>query len=244
LTQRSPILLYDLAGSDDDLRISPFCWRIRMSLSHKHLDYKAIPWRLVEKDRIAKSGVISAPVIVDGDTVVGDSWRIAEYLDVTYRDRPLFESKQAKAYCRWIHLWTERVLHPLIAPIILEDVLSVLHPMDTDYFVRTREEAYGKPIAEICDRSAEAYTKLLAATSFLRNLLRETTFVSGDTPAYGDYVVFGAFQWARCCSAQRMFRDTNDPLAHWFNRMLDLNDGLGRSAARFTVPREEKVDIP
>jgi glutathione S-transferase len=224
------VTLFDLAGADDNQRISPFCWRIRMALAHKGVNYSAVPWRLVEKERIKASAGMTAPVLLDGDAVIGDSWRIAEYLETRYPDRPLFDSKEAKAYCRWIHCWTERVLHPLIVPLILEDVLSVLHPKDVSYFVQTREEAFRRPLAEVCDRSPEAYSKLFAATSFLKGLLRDQKFVSGEKPSYGDYVLFGAFQWARCCSAIQLFRDKNDPLATWFDLMLDLYDGLGRRA--------------
>ena len=235
MIQQNRITLFDLSGVDDELRISPFCWRIKMALAHKRLDYEAVPWRLVEKERIAASNLSTAPVIVDGGVVVGDSWRIAEYLDSAYPSRPLFVSEQAKAYCRWIHFWTERILHPLIVPLILEDVLKAIHPADFEYFRRTRERAYGRPLADVCDRSAVAYEKLFAATSFVRSLLRETKFVSGESPSYGDYVLFGAYQWARCCSEVRIFRDDKDPTTIWFTRMLGLYDDLGSRAVRLTM---------
>ncbi len=233
--KRNPITLYDLAGIDDDLRISPFCWGIKMALAHKQLDYEAVPWRLIEKERVAASKGTTAPVIVDGVVTVGDSWRIAEYLDSTYPDRPLFASEQAKAYCRWIHLWTERVLHPLIVPIILEDVLKAIHPIDIDYFRRTREHAYGKPLTDVCDRSDAAHASLFTATSFVRRMLREAPFISGESPSYGDYILFGAYQWARCCSDAQLFRDQDDPTRLWFARMLGLYDGLGNRALRLSL---------
>ena len=72
--------LYDLAGASDDLRFSPNCWRIKMALVHKGLSAEAVPWRFVEKDAIAFSGQKTVPVLVDADTVVSDSWEIAQYL--------------------------------------------------------------------------------------------------------------------------------------------------------------------
>ncbi|DBB06774.1 TPA: hypothetical protein ACH3X3_009440 [Trebouxia sp. C0006] len=87
--------LYDLAGAEDDRRTSPYCWRIRFALAHKGLEYQCVPWRRVEKDLIAFSRqdlehlpVHQVPVLVDDDTVVHDSWSIAEYLDKTYGDKP------------------------------------------------------------------------------------------------------------------------------------------------------------
>jgi glutathione S-transferase len=238
----APIVLYDLAGADDAVRTSPFCWRIRMALAHNGLACEAVPWRLVEKDRIVGAGSVTVPVIVDGGRVVADSWRIAEYLDRTYPERPLFDSPQSLAYARWIHYWTERVLHPLIVPLILQDVLDGLHPMDVEYFVRTREQAYGQPIRTLCDRSVDAYARFAAALSFVRRVLRESPFVAGDAPAYADYILFGAFQWARCCSPVPLEREAGEAIAGWLVRMLDLFDGLARNAARYdTLHRKPSV---
>ena len=38
-------LLYDLCA-DNDLRFSPFCWRVKLALAHKGLDYQTEPVRL------------------------------------------------------------------------------------------------------------------------------------------------------------------------------------------------------
>jgi hypothetical protein len=48
--------LYDLAASEEDLRFSPNCWRIKMALEHKSLTAETVPWRFVEKEAIAFSG--------------------------------------------------------------------------------------------------------------------------------------------------------------------------------------------
>ena len=33
--------MYDLAGRDDNLRFSPFCWRSRFAIAHKRLRLEA-----------------------------------------------------------------------------------------------------------------------------------------------------------------------------------------------------------
>lgn len=48
--------LFDLAGDEDDRKTSPYCWRIRLALAHKKLDFYSVPWRAEEKDMIAFSG--------------------------------------------------------------------------------------------------------------------------------------------------------------------------------------------
>ena len=42
---------------------------------------EALPWRFTEKETLAFSGQDRMPVIRDGNTVVADSWVIAEYLE-------------------------------------------------------------------------------------------------------------------------------------------------------------------
>ena len=228
-----PILMHDLAGADDERRISPFCWRIRMAMAHKGLTVQTLPWRMVEKEKLAASETVTVPVIIDGGRTVGGSWPIAEYLDATYPQAPLFESAQARAYCLWIHHWTERVLHPLIVPIILEDVLALLHPKDVVYFRLTREKAFGKPLEAVFDTSVEAFERLSRAFTPLRRLLQECPFIAGTRPAFGDYVVFGALQWARCCSPHQILSRKEDPMVDWFSRMLCLYNELGRTAKAY-----------
>ena len=67
------IKLYDLAGAEDDRRFSPNCWRSRMALKHKGLEFETIPWRFTEKDAIAFSGQGLVPVLVDGSNIIHDS---------------------------------------------------------------------------------------------------------------------------------------------------------------------------
>ena len=35
--------IYELCGADEELLFSPHCWKTRMSLAHKGLDYTVIP---------------------------------------------------------------------------------------------------------------------------------------------------------------------------------------------------------
>ena len=57
-------------------------------------------------------------------------------------------------------------------------------------------------------------------------------FVSGATPAYADYVVFGAFQWARAISDFEVIAG-DDPIGAWRGRMLNLFDGAADRAPAY-----------
>ena len=96
------------------------------------LDFETIPWRYTQKDAIAFSGQGLVPVMVDGERVVTDSWRIALYLDEKYRDRPLMDSDQARGAIWAFKLWSERI-HPILSRIVLLDIHARIHPDDKRY---------------------------------------------------------------------------------------------------------------
>ena len=72
--------LYELSLSEGRT-VSPFVWRVRFCLAHKGLDPERVPISYHDKDQLAFSGQDRVPVLVDGDTVVTDSWKIACYLE-------------------------------------------------------------------------------------------------------------------------------------------------------------------
>jgi len=83
------ISLYELQGKGER-RYSLFSWRARMALRHKGLEFESVPVRMSDKAAIAFSGGKTVPIVKDGDTVVRDSWKIAEYLESRYARAPLF----------------------------------------------------------------------------------------------------------------------------------------------------------
>ena len=96
------IKLYDLAGAEDDRRFSPYCWRVKMALKHKGLDFETIPWRFTDEEAIAPYKSTTVPVLLDGNESVADSWAIALYLDEVYPSRPrLFSGTESRT------LWLE-----------------------------------------------------------------------------------------------------------------------------------------
>jgi glutathione S-transferase len=223
------IQLYELTAADEAIRFSPYCWRIRMALAHKGLSFETLPWRFTEKERIAESGQGKVPVMIDSGRWLHDSWDIALYLDETYPDRPRLITAIGETL--FIKHWTEASLHPIMVRLLVADIHSILHPKDQDYFRTSREKAIGRPL-ENASLDQEADRALLrAALEPLRRTLGQWDFIAGSAPSHADHIVFGTFQWARCVSRQELVAP-DDPVAHWFERMLDLYDGLGRRASR------------
>lgn len=227
---KAPLRLFDLAGSDDDLRFSPNCWRTRLALAHKGLPVETVPWRFTEKEAIAPSGQGKVPVIVDGDTWLYDSWTIAEHLEDTYPDGPsLFGPGQGRALARFVNQWSTEVLHPAVAQVVVPDIVGMLHEKDRDYFRATREAAFGRSFEALAAARDDALAALHRVVSPLRSTLAAQPFVAGAAPNYADHAVFGAFQWARVVSPAALL-PVADPIGAWIERMLDAYDGLARSA--------------
>src|SRR4030095_10762324 len=144
------IQLYDLAGAEDDRRFSPYCWRTKMSLKHKGLDFESIPWRYTEKEAIAFTGSTTVPVIVDGKRAVYDSFEIAVYLDEAYPSRPgLFEGTESRALGFFMHHWAFQALHPPLLRAIVMDLFKQLHEKDRAYFRESRGKRLGARLEDI-----------------------------------------------------------------------------------------------
>lgn len=222
--------LYDLATADPALRFSPYCWRVKMALAHKGLRWEEIPWHFTEKDRLPQPNAGTVPVLVDNGSTVSDSWAIAEYLDEHYPDKPLFACEQSKSTALLIKFWTERTVQPFITRMGVGDFMSTLHEKDKPYFRETREKRFGMPIEQYMSSREQAREGFVAALEPLRAMLAEQDYIAGTQAAYADYIVFGALQWMRCGSPFPALQK-DDPVFAYRERLLDLFDGLGRSAA-------------
>lgn len=225
------ILLYDLVGENDASPFSPHCWKTRMALAHKELEFRAVPTRFLEVPKIESGVSKTIPVIRDGEKVVADSFAIALYLEETYPDRPsLFAGEGGKAMARFIERWSQTQLHPFLGSAALLEIHHRQDDANQAYFRDSREKRYGKTLEEVgAERDAHlaAFRKRLDP---LRETLAYQPFIGGQSPLFSDHIVFGALQWVRVTSTYE-FLEASDPVHAWFDRCLDLYGGLGRSFA-------------
>ncbi|HEY2530341.1 MAG TPA: glutathione S-transferase family protein [Xanthobacteraceae bacterium] len=227
------ITMYDLAGAEADRRFSPFCWRSKMALAHKGLTIQTVPWRFTEKDKLPQPNAGRVPVIVDGDRIIHDSTAIADYLEERYPDRPsLFGNANGRALTRFVQNWTETVLQAALFRLVVLDTHRHCTPEDQAYFRRAREEALGATLEDVVRDREARLPAFRASLNPLRRTVERQDFVSGATPAYADYVVFGAFQWARAISDFEVIAG-DDPIGAWRGRMLNLFDGAADRAPAY-----------
>lgn len=224
------IKMFDLAGAELDRRFSPYCWRIKLALMHKGVDFETIPWRFTEKSVIAPYNSGRVPVLVDNGRGVADSWKIANYLDDSYPDRPaLFGSKQERALARFYNQWTDTTLHGAIAPIVVGEIVRHLDPRDNDYFRTSREARLGATLESLSANRDSYFSTLQQVLEPLRQTLAVQPYLAGDAPLYPDFIVFGAFQWARSISTVPLVQPS-DPIDSWRQRLLDSFGGFARQA--------------
>jgi glutathione S-transferase len=223
------IVLYDLCARDRNRRFSPHCWKARMALAHKGLDYEArgVPFTGIKE--IGGGFSPTVPVIDDGGKLVRDSFDIALYLEDAYPDRPsLFKGEGGRAEARFVVSWALAAVHAPLLALIIVDIHDELDDADQAYFRASREKRLGRTLEDIQAGREERLDAFRAALEPLRLMLKRQPFIGGAAPLFADYIVFGPLQWARVISPFALLAD-DDPVAAWFERCLDLHGGLGRA---------------
>ena len=226
------IMLYDLCGADKSLRFSPHCWRARMALAHKGLAVETAPTAFTEVPAIGDGRCKSVPVLNDNGVIVGDSFNIAIHLDETYPEGPpLFGHDGVVAAARLIETWVKKTIHPVLIRMVVKDIHDILAPADQAYFRKSREKRLGKTLEETQTGLDANQQALVAALAPARRTFRHHDWLGGAGPLYSDYIVFGSLVWLVMVIGRLPLSD-DDAVTAWFNRCLDLHDGLGRQARR------------
>ena len=223
------IVLYELCGRDPQQIFSPHCWKARMALAHKGLEFESRPTPFTKIPGIANGFSKTVPVIDDNGKLVRDSFDIALYLERTYPDRPsLFGGPGGEASARFVERWCQFNVQASLLRLIIVDIHAALDTPDQLYFRKDREQRLGKSLEDVQagrEERLEAFREVLRP---LREMLNLQPFIGGESPLFHDYIVFGALQWARVASPFQVLA-TDDPVAKWFDRCLALHDGLAQN---------------
>jgi glutathione S-transferase len=230
------IELFELGGTGAR-RYSLFSWRARLALAHKGLAFESRPVKVTDKAAIAFSGQKRVPIIRHGAAVVFDSWRIAEHLEDAFPDRPsLFAGPGGRALARFVNFWVDRTLVPAVGPTIAAAIPGCVEPDDGAHIRAGFEKGFGTTLEEMWAAREAGLKRLHAALDPVRALVKAQPFLGGDAPLYADYIVASPFQWARVVCAEPVL-SPDDPVAAWFERVLDLHGGLARAEpARRATP--------
>jgi glutathione S-transferase len=220
------LIVYERVGHNG-CQPSPFSWRTRYALAHKELDAEYWPTRFCDVETIQKlSGQRLVPILIDGHTVVNDSWNIATYLEERFPDRPsLFGDSASRAVTRLVNHWADTTFHLPLRMLIFPDFIGCLCPEDRDYFLRSREKEFGMTVEQVRGQGARWRKEFETACLPLERLLGEQEFIRGHSPRYADYIVFSNFLQAHACGHTDLLRP-GSPIARWRMRMFDAFETL------------------
>ncbi|KAG6872892.1 hypothetical protein C0995_005597 [Termitomyces sp. Mi166 len=204
-----PIIFYDIASTIPGQCWSSNLWKTRYSLNFKRLPYKT-EW--VEYPDIApmskKMGFLptamhgenpyySLPAIYDPNhsTLLSDSALIAQYLDKAYPNTPkLFPPGSHALQYAFIDALGYK-LEPIRA-FALPASHAILNPRSKEYFRRTREAHFGKPLEDIAPKGEVAIEEWAKVEKGLNDVAvwlekgkENGPYFLGQEPAFVDFVL-------------------------------------------------------
>ncbi|WJH39560.1 glutathione S-transferase family protein [Aliirhizobium terrae] len=222
-------ILYSLCGADESRPFSPHCWKVVLALKHKGLDFEERPTPFTRIPQLENGFSKTVPILRDGNELIRDSFEIALYLEERYPSRPtLFGGEGGKALSRFVERFSQSIVHPAITGIAVADIHDMLDETDQIYFRTSREKFLGKTLEDMRSGRDSAVSAFAAKLEPVRQTLAHQDFLGGDGPLFADYILFGALQWMRITTGAKVFA-ADDPVGVWFERCLDLHDGVGRS---------------
>jgi glutathione S-transferase len=236
MAKNNTITLYDLQVATG-ATISPFVWATKYALKHKGFDIDIVPGGFTGIRERTNGFHDRCPVIVDDGHWVKESWDIAEYLDQKYPDRPMLLSGDSmKILTKFIEAW---VWGAAVRPwfyCYIKDYHDHSLPQDQPYVRESREKLFlgGRKIEEVQAGREERLPLVPPQLEPLRQLLKQTPWLGGDTPNYADYRVLAVFLWAASIATIPPLHE-DDSLKDYLDRGFDLYDGLGRHPGMHTL---------
>jgi len=211
------IILYDIPSPLPGKAWSPNAWKARYVLNYKGLAYRTEWIEYPEIEPLSKSlGVQPTMTRPNGDPLytipmihdlatgkaVSDSFEIAKYLDDTYPEAPAVLPKAVRGLQAQFHHSIARMY--LVDGFKLVIPAQKLNPPSMEYYIRTKQEVFGKPWEEIAPQGEDrlvAWKRIEGQVSVLDKCYAEnisnTGWIMGDTPSFVDFVVAGYLTWIK-----------------------------------------------
>ncbi|KAJ5162302.1 hypothetical protein N7492_007694 [Penicillium capsulatum] len=189
--------------------------------------------------------VHKASISTNAHGAMMDSFPIIQHLETLYPSPPLFPSGDA-SYALLLAIGKiASVMAPAFRQLIIPRVPEGLDPRGAEYFIRTRTEAFGKPLADVRPKDREAIEALWADVEREAGALldiykgregKKGPFVEGETPGYTDLVL----------ATQIAFFERYD--WEFFERFVALGDGQFRALYEACLPwvegQGEEIEWP
>jgi glutathione S-transferase len=227
-TDNGTLKLYELA-LEDGRSASPFVWRIRYALAHKGIPYETVYVGFTEIPGLFGGKFKTVPILQHGDTVLNESWDIAEYLDRAFPDTPLlFNTPAEHSLVKFTDAWFMGEVLRRMFRVYVKDVHDAARPQDRRYFRESREKNMkGHTLETFTADRASHLPAIRTALAPLRQYLQKSPFLGGAKPNYADYVALGGFYWAASAGTLPLL-ERDDSLRAYVSRGFDLYGGIAR----------------
>jgi glutathione S-transferase len=225
----SPVKLYELA-LQDGRSASPFVWRIRYALAHKGIAYETVYVGFTEIPGLFGGKFKTVPILEHGNTVLNESWDIAEYLDREFPERPkLFKTPAEHALVRFTDAWFMGEVMRKMFRVYIKDVHDAARPEDRKYFRESREKNMkGQTLETFTADRATHLPAIRAALAPLRQFLQKSAFLGGAEANYADFIALGGFYWAASAGTIPLLA-RDDSLRDYLSRGFELYGGIARN---------------
>lgn len=224
---------------DGAFPIDPFSWQVRLALSHVgvSIEYVSVPWDK-RPDILELKDV--APVLIDQERVIKGAWNIVTYLERNFMDSPsLFGGMAGAGAGQFIDSWVDQILLQEIFALIIIDLAEESMEIDSPHrslWEQKLTDLWGShdlnKLKELRNVRRENLQKNILRP--LRKTITTGIFLGGETPAFSDYCVAGALNWARTLSCFDILL-AGDPIFSWLEEVLNLY------SSQFKRPQEAPV---
>ncbi|KAI0089591.1 glutathione transferase GTE1 [Irpex rosettiformis] len=153
-----PIILYDAPSQRSYKAWSPNTWKIRYALNYKGIAYRTEWTEYPDIEPLCKRLGIpptdkkpnggdryTLPIIYDPstNTAVGDSAKIAKYLDTAYPRTPRIFPPGTDAFqAAFEAFFLSKILQPTFRTVAAQTAAKTLNPISGEFFRRSREEDF------------------------------------------------------------------------------------------------------
>ncbi|RYN35847.1 hypothetical protein AA0112_g4820 [Alternaria arborescens] len=240
----SKVILFDLPSRDGAAwSLNP--WKTRMVLNYKKIDYttewveypdlapkfKSLGIPPNPKDAHGYFTDYSSPAIKHADgTYQMDSWPIALELEKQHPSPSLHFDDPIVVKIRDLQ---PNLMGPLRSLIIPRVPVAFLNKPSADYFYKTRQELFGKPLEQVeKDANAEeCWEKAKAPAKEMGDLLRKSggPYFLGQTVSYADFILVSMMHFIKRVSEDH------------FKKLMSLDDAFPKlfEASKQWLERED-----
>ncbi|MBS71308.1 MAG: hypothetical protein CML91_07495 [Rhodobiaceae bacterium] len=214
------ITLFDLSGKND-LRFSPYCWRVKYLLNFRKITYQTKPTCFTERLNNTFFGDAKLPTIMDDGIKISNSFNIAEHIENKYVDidQRIINSEN-KSSLHFINHWSDHFLNTSILERVAYDIISVLDHKDIEYFIESRSKRFGMSPKDFqtynMNKSENSFNK---CCNFLDKILEKQRYLLGDNITYAEMIVFGSFTWGEKVSKNTQIEKKFERLSAWKNEL-------------------------